>query len=311
MSFLDRTAAMDALINAVPHLRLYRERTFVLKVGGAICADSKSLRDVAVQIGVLREFGIRIVLVHGGGPQTTRLADKLGIPTNFVEGRRITCERTLDVAVMTMGGAVNTSILSAFLAENVPAVGLTGLDAGLIRAVRRPVQTKEVNGESVTIDYGLVGDVVGVNSKILETLLAAQFIPVISSLSADETGQVLNINADTIAATLAKHLRAAKLIFLTDTPGLLENKNDPSSLISYTDVQGISEFRSRGVIDSGMLPKVNSSVDALENGVERVHMVGYRPRGNLLTEIFTNEGAGTLIVKNARESAVAEVEKVK
>lgn len=306
MTFNDRDACIEGLTRALPYIRLYRGRTFVLKVGGAICGDTKALREVAEQVGVLRELGIQIVLVHGGGPQTTALSERLGVKTTFIEGRRVTCERTLEVAIMTLAGLANTAILSAFRTAAVPAVGLSGLDAGLVRAVRRPVQIKEVDGKRVEVDYGLVGDIVGVNASVLETLLGARMIPIICSLSADDAGQVLNINADTVASTLARELRAEKLVFLTDTPGLLEDKNNPSTLVSYTDLNGIAELKAKGAIDSGMLPKVKAAEDALQGGVRRVHMVGYKPRGNLLAEVFTNEGAGTLIVRETSELAAAE-----
>lgn len=302
MTFSDRDATMDALTRALPYIRLYRDRTFVLKAGGAICSDARALRELADQVGVLRELGIRIVLVHGGGPQTSALSERLGLPATFVEGRRVTCERTLEVAVMTLGGSVNTALLSAFRAAGVPAVGLSGLDAGLVRAVRRPAVVRDGN----TVDYGLVGDIVGTDPTVLQTLLAAGMVPVVCPLSADASGQVLNVNADTVASTLARAISAEKLVFLTDTAGLLSDVRDPGSLVSYTDVRGLEDLKARGAFDAGMLPKVKAAIDALEGGVRRVHLVGYRPRGNLLAEIFTNEGAGTLVVREASELATSE-----
>ena len=249
---------------------------------------------------------MKVVLVHGGGPQTTALSERLGLSATLIEGRRVTCERTLEVAVMTLCGSVNTALLSAFRAAGVPGVGLSGLDAGLIQATRRPVQIREVDGAQQTLDYGLVGDVLSVRPAVLETLLGAELVPVVCPLSADDSGQVLNINADTIASRIATCLSAEKLIFLSDTVGLLEDRSDPGSLVSYTDLAGLEALEQRGSFDAGMLPKIKAAREALAGGVRRVHMVGWRIRGSVLTEVFTNEGAGTLIVRDRGELAPSE-----
>lgn len=302
----DRDATMSALMRALPYIRLYKNRAFVVKIGGALCADVAGLRTVAEQLGVLREFGIRIVLVHGGGPQTTALSERLGLETTFVAGRRVTDERTLDVAIMTLNGSANTTILAACRAVGLPAVGISGIDGGLVQAHRRPPVLREVDGAPRTVDYGLVGDIDTVDPSVIESLLDAGFLPVVSPLAADASGQVLNINADTVASTLARAMTAEKLVFLTDTAGLLEDRTDPGSLVSYTDVRGLAELEARGAIETGMVPKARAAVEALEGGVGRVHMVGYRGRLSLLVEIFTNEGAGTLIVRDAAELLPSE-----
>jgi acetylglutamate kinase len=302
----DRDLTMAALQRALPYIRLFKNRIFVVKAGGALCGDPSALKDVAGQLSVLRELGIKVVLVHGGGPQTTELSKKLGLETSFIEGRRVTSSQTLDVAVMTMNGAVNTAILCACRAVDLPAVGLSGVDAGLIRARRRPPQIRTVDGATAAIDYGLVGDIVSVDATVIHRLLDAGLMPVVSPLCADEAGQLLNVNADTVASTLARELKAEKLILLTDTPGLLEDKSNPSSLISYTDVRGLDALGKKGALDAGMLPKVKAAVDSLQGGVNRVHMVGYKARANLLVEVFTNEGSGTLIVRDTAELAPSE-----
>jgi acetylglutamate kinase len=302
----DRELVIAALRQALPYIRLYRGRVFVVKAGGAMCADQAVLKDLALQLGVLCELGIRVVIVHGGGPQTTTVSEKLGLETTFVEGRRVTSPETLDVAVMTISGTVNTAILAACRSAQVPGIGVSGVDAGLVKAVRRPPQQKVVNGEKVTVDYGLVGDIVSVEPGVLNRLLDAGFVPVVSPLAADDHGQVLNINADTVASGLARALGAEKLIMLTDTAGLLEDRKDSGSLVSYTDVAGLDALQARGVIDGGMLPKVKAAKEALMGGVKRVHMVGYKGASSLLIEIFTNEGAGTLIVRDTAELAPSE-----
>lgn len=302
----DRDVAMSSLKRALPYIRLYKNRFFVIKAGGAICGEPAALKALAEQLSVLRELGIKVVVVHGGGPQTTALSDRLGLATTFVQGRRVTDEKTLDVAVMTINGTVNTAFLAACRAVDLPAVGLSGVDAGLIRATRRPPQTFESGGQTVSLDYGLAGDIAAVDLTAIDAAVDAGLVPVISPLASDESGQVLNINADTVASTIARELKADKLVFMTDTPGLLEDKSNHASLVSYTDVKGLALLQGRGCIDAGMLPKVKAATDALNQGVKRVHMVGYRVREGLLIEIFTNEGAGTLIVRDASELTPSE-----
>ncbi len=301
----DRNATMDALKRALPYIRLYKGRTFVVKMGGAVCGDAAGLRSIAEQVSILRELGVRIVIVHGGGPQTTALSSKLGIETLFVDGRRVTDEKTLEVAVMTMNGAINTAILAAARAAGLPTVGVSGVDAGLIRARRRPPRVKIAGEVRTTVDFGHVGDIVTVDASVLTRLLDAGYVPVVSPLTADDQGNILNVNADTVAATLAREMGAEKLVFLQEAPGILEDKNDPSSLISYTDVRGLNTLLERGALDAGMLPKANAAKEALYGGVKRVHVIGGGP-DSLLVEIFTNEGAGTLIVMEMRDLLPAE-----
>jgi acetylglutamate kinase len=302
----DRDLTTTALQRALPYIRLYRNRIFVIKAGGALCQEPAAMRALADQLCVLRELGVRVVLVHGGGPQTTALASRLGIETKMVNGRRITSEQALETVIMTINGTVNTAFLSACRAAALPAVGLSGVDASLIRAVKRPPQVVVTNGVSATIDYGLVGDIVALDHTVLVRLLEIGLVPVISPLCADDTGQLLNVNADTVAQAIACALEAEKLIFLTDTPGLLSDPKKLTSLISYTDIQGLTELQAQGAIGTGMLPKTRAAVEALQKGVRRVHMVGFRAPSSLLIEVFTNEGAGTLIVRDTAELLPAE-----
>jgi acetylglutamate kinase len=302
----DREATMTGLTRALPYIRLYKGRVFVIKLGGSLGSDGAALRQMAEQINVLREVGIRVVLVHGGGPQTTELAGRLGIETRFVGGRRLTTPAALEAAVMTLNGSVNTAVLAACRAAHLPAVGISGVDAGALRARLRP--PVEVNGDQgpAEVDFGEVGDLVSVDRTVFERLLAAGFVPVVSPISADDTGRVLNVNADTAAATVACALDAEKLIFLTDTPGILEDRADLASMISCTDLAGLAAMEQRGALAGGMLPKANAARLALAGGVRRVHIVGFRPAQSLLIEVFTNEGAGTLIVKDLAELPAAE-----
>jgi acetylglutamate kinase len=297
---------MSALRRALPYIRLYRGRVFVLKLGGEAVAAAAALRQVVEQVGVLAELGIRLVVVHGGGPQTTALAERLGLPTRIVGGRRVTTPETLEVAVMTMNGTVSTAVLAACRAAGIAAVGVSGVDSGIVRARRRaPVETT-VDGRTERVDFGEVGDVMSVDGPALERLLDAGFVPVVSPLSADDSGAVLNVNADTVASAIACALGAEKLIFLTAVPGILEDRADPGSLISYIDLPGLLLLEGRGALDGGMLPKVNAARGAILGGVKRVHIVGFRQPLSLLVEVFTNEGAGTLVVRDRAELSPGE-----
>ena len=302
----DREATMGALLRALPYIRLYRGRVFVLKLGGEAVADAESMRRVVEQIGVLAELGVRVVIVHGGGPQTTALAERLGLPTRMVGGRRITTPETLEVAIMTMNGTVNTAVLAACRAAGIAAVGVSGVDSGIVRARRRPPVETIVDGRLTVVDFGEVGDVMSVDGPALERLLDDGFVPVVSPLSADEAGNVLNVNADTVASAIACALGAEKLIFLTTVPGILEDRTDAGSLISYIDLPGLLVLEGRGALDGGMLPKVNAARGAILGGVKRVHIVGFRQPLSLLVEVFTNEGAGTLVVRDRAELSPGE-----
>ncbi len=295
----DRESTLAALSRAMPYVRLYKGRVFVLKLGGALTAETPVLRHLAEEMAILAEFGIRLVVVHGGGPQATRLAGRLGVPTRMVGGRRVTDAAALEAVVMALNGTVNTAVLAACRAASLGAVGISGVDGGIVRArVRGPVR---VEGDAEPVDFGEVGEVLSVDGEALRRLLDAGFVPILSPVAADDSGRVLNINADTVAAETAAALGAEKLIFLTETPGILEDKSDSRSLISYLDLDRLAEMEASGAVDGGMLPKVNATRAALAAGVSRVHMVGAREKGSLLVEVFTNEGAGTMVVRNLAE----------
>ncbi|MEQ8767272.1 MAG: acetylglutamate kinase [Planctomycetota bacterium] len=298
----DRTVAVTALKRAVPYIRLFKHKTFVIKAGGAVFAEAETMRALVEQVGILHQVGIRTVLVHGGGPQSTELARALGLETQIVEGRRVTDDRALDVSAMVLNGMINTRLLAACRDLEIPAVGLSGIDAGLIRARRRPPVTK---GEK-TIDYGHVGDILSVDPTVLQKHLDSGLMPIVSPLSCDERGNLLNINADTVAAALAARLNAEKLVLVTGAPGILEDENDPSSLVSYTDLSGLQQLRQNGSLSAGMLPKADAIAEALTGGVQRVHLISYNVPDSLLLEVFTNEGAGTLVVRDIEALSPAE-----
>ena len=294
---------MSALKHAAPYIRLFKGKVFVLKAGGDAFVDDAGTHALMEQVGLLHQLGIRTVLVHGGGPQSTKLAAALGHETTFVDGRRVTDASSLDVATMVLNGQINTRILAACRDLGVPAVGLSGIDAGLIKARRRP-PVAATNGDEV--DYGFVGDILDVNAGVLRKQLDAGLMPVVSPLSCDADGNVLNINADTVAAALASSLSAEKLIFATGALGILSDPNEPQSLISYVDRRALQKMRGNGQLAAGMLPKAAAIDAAIEGGVRRVHVVSYKVPDSVLLEVFTNEGTGTLVVDDIDALTPAE-----
>jgi acetylglutamate kinase len=302
-SALSPQVAIAALRQAVPYVRLFRGHTFVVKAGGAALQDPELVRGLVDQVAILHQLGIRVVLVHGGGPQASALLRALGGEPRFVEGRRVTDETALAAAVLALNGEVNTRILAACRAAGLPAVGVSGVDAGLVRAVRRaPV----ARADGSSLDYGLVGDVIEVRPQVLVELLDAGYVPIVSPLAADDAGAILNLNADGVAARVAVALAAAKLVVLTDAPGLLADPRDPRSLVSYTDLAGLAALRARGALRDGMAPKAQAVEAALAGGVARAHLLPSRVADSLLLEVFTNEGAGTLVVPDVAALTPAE-----
>ena len=299
----DRAIVVSALKHAAPYIRLFKGKVFVLKAGGEIFADPVQTNALMEQVGILHQVGIRVVLIHGGGPQSTELATALGLDTTFVEGRRVTDDASLDVATMVLNGQINTRVLAACRDLQIPAVGISGVDAGLIRAHRRP--PVERDGDA-PVDYGFVGDIDSVEADILQKQLDNGLMPVVSPLSCDESGTLLNINADTVAAAIAAELDAEKLILLTGAAGVLEDVSDPRSLISYIDRSALDKLRDDGKLADGMLPKAAALDAALANGVSRVHVISYKVPDSLLLEVFTNEGTGTLVVNDIAALTPAE-----
>jgi len=291
----ERAIVVTALRHAVPYLRVYKRKVFVLKAGGDAFISPETTRALMEQIGILHQVGIRVVLVHGGGPQSTELSKRLGLETRMVEGRRVTDAQTLEVSTMVLNGEINTRIVAMCRALGVPAIGVSGVDSGLIKASKRP-PVKLSSGE--TVDYGFVGDIQGIDSSIILKQLENDLVPIVSPLSSDDHGVLLNINADTVAAAIATELKAEKFILATNAPGILESLEDPRSLISYVDRQGLKRLRDEGKISGGMLPKVAAIERALAGGVPRVHVISYSQPDSLLLEVFTNEGTGTLVVND-------------
>ena len=306
MNRSDHALAIRALRSAAPYIRMYKGKTFVVKAGGGVFADADSTRLLIEQLAILHYFGVRVVMVHGGGPQLTALSESLGLATQMVAGRRVTDEKSIDVTAMVLNGLINTRILAICRDLNIDAVGISGVDAGLVRAHRRaPVKLED--GSERIVDFGFVGDIDAVNTGVLLKLLDNGLMPVVSPLSADDKGVLLNINADTVAAAIGAAVQAEKLILCTGAPGILENAADPGSLISYTDLRGLERLRAAGSLLDGMLPKARAIEDAIRGGVRRVHIVSYKTGEGILGEVFTNEGTGTLVVPDVNALTPAEI----
>jgi acetylglutamate kinase len=292
----ERTIVVTALRHAVPYIRMFKRKVFVLKAGGDAFESTEATRALMEQIGILHQVGIRVVVVHGGGPQSTRLARRLGLATQMVDGRRVTDLETLEVSTMVLNGEINTRVVAVCRALGIPAIGISGVDGGLIKASKRAPVQREPGGE--TVDYGFVGDIHGIDASIIVKQLDNDLVPIVSPLSADDNGTLLNINADTVAAAIACELNAEKLVLATGAPGILESLDDPRSLISYVDRAGLRRLRDEGRISGGMLPKLAAIERALSGGVPRVHVISYAMPDSLLLEVFTNEGTGTLVVND-------------
>jgi acetylglutamate kinase len=283
----ERTVAKArTLIEALPFMREHHGKVIVVKYGGAAMDRAGLAASFAEDIALLQSAGITPVVVHGGGPQVTHLSARLGIETTFVDGLRVTDAETLDVATMVLAGKLNKEVVGSLVSGGVPAVGLSGIDGGLLLARRQ-----------VAPDLGFVGEVVHVNADVLRTLTERRFVPVVASIAVDETGQAYNVNADVVAAELAIELGAEKLVFINDVPGLIGPTGDLLSELSAQ--QCLDLLAQGGVVEGGMIPKLESAVDALRAGVTHVHLVDGRVEHSLVLELFTPEGVGTMIAPDA------------
>lgn len=289
---------LDLLREALPYIQKFQGKVFVVKFSGKVTEDRTNLASLAEELALLHQVGIRVCVIHGGGKQLSEMAEKLGVVQTVIEGRRVTDDDTLEMAKMVFRGKINTEILAEFRRRGVHAVGLSGIDGGIVKAVKRP--PKEVlnseSGEKETIDFGHVGDIVEVDASLINTLLDSGYLPIISSLGADDDGRIFNINADTIAAEIAAGLGAEKLILLSDVNGIyLDEANEDTKLSSITAADA------RHLIDSGratggMIPKLENLIALLGRGVRSAHIVSGTKRNAILAEVFTDEGTGTMVV---------------
>lgn len=291
---------LDLLREALPYIQKFQGKTFVVKFSGKVTEDKDNLASLVEELALLHQVGIRVCVIHGGGKQLNELAEKLGVVQTVIAGRRVTDDETLELATMIFRGKINTAILAQFRRRGIQAVGLSGVDGGVVNAVKRPPRdiVDKHTGLTETVDFGHVGDVVDVNADLINILLDNGYLPIISSLGADDDGRIFNINADTIAAEIAADLKAEKLILLTDVNGIYmdaEREETKLSKITATDARQMIES---GAVKGGMIPKLESLVDLLGRGVRSAHVISGSKRNATLAEIFTDEGTGTMIVKN-------------
>ncbi|HSS20014.1 MAG TPA: acetylglutamate kinase [Pyrinomonadaceae bacterium] len=289
---------LDLLREALPYIQRFQGQTFVVKLSGKATEHRENLSSLAEELALLHQVGIRICVVHGGGKQLSELATKMGVEQTIIEGRRVTDDATLEMAKMIFAGKINTDILAALRNRGIEAVGLSGVDGNIVHAERRP--PKEIlnreTGERSHVDFGHVGDVVEINSRLLTVLLGQGYLPVISSLGADAEGTVFNINADTIAAEIALQLKAEKLILLSDVDGLYLRAGEPATKLSRLSADEAEAMVADGTATGGMIPKLQSITALLRRGVHSAHIISGTTRNALLSEIFTDSGTGTMIV---------------
>jgi acetylglutamate kinase len=284
----------EVLMEALPFIRRFYGKTFVIKYGGNAMIDEELKASFAQDIVLLKYVGINPVVVHGGGPQIDELLVKMGIKSRFVRGMRVTDQETLDIVEMVLVGKLNKEIVTLINQHGGMAVGLSGKDGGLILARKMSV-TVSNNGEPPEIiDIGMVGEIIGINPLIIDSLDQNKFIPVIAPVGAGREGETYNINADLVAGEIAEALHAEKLILMTDVAGVKDKKGE---LLSTLKVNQAKKMIEEGIIASGMIPKVECCMEALKGGVEKTHIIDGRLKHAVLLEIFTNEGVGTEVVR--------------
>ena len=286
---------IDVLIEALPYIKKFHNEKILIKYGGHAMIDSEAMSSTARDTVLLKYVGMKPLIVHGGGPEISRSMDKLGKEPKFIKGLRITDEETMGIIEMVLVGKISTEIVSELIRHDGDAISLSGKDSSLIFAHKKG--SSKIDGSDEEIDLGLVGEIDSINTDLLEMFLENDYIPVISHVGISENGSSLNLNADTAAGEVASSINAEKLIILTDVPGVLKDPNDPSSLIQKISISEIPQLIEEGIISGGMIPKIETCVNAIENGVKSCHIIDGRKKHSLLLEIFTTDGIGTMICK--------------
>ncbi len=293
--FTPESDIASVLNEALPYIKRFYKKTIVIKYGGNAMENENLKTSFARDVTLMKLVGMNPVIVHGGGPQIGKFLSKMGKESKFVQGMRVTDSETMDVVEMVLGGLVNKEIVNLINQNGGNAVGLSGKDGSMIRAKKLllPEDAPEINVPEI-IDMGHVGDVEEINTSVIDMLIKGDFIPVIAPIGVGADGQSYNINADLVACHIAKDLKAEKLIMLTNTPGVLDHNNKVLTGLSKTDVTKLIKNKT---IVGGMLPKINSALEAVSSGVENVHIIDGRVEHAVLLEIFTDSGVGTLIKK--------------
>ncbi|MDR2772298.1 MAG: acetylglutamate kinase [Elusimicrobiota bacterium] len=287
---------IETMIEAMPYIRKFQGKTIVVKYGGHAMVNEKLKKSFAQDVVLMQFFGLRPVIIHGGGPEITEMLNKIGKKSQFVEGVRITDEETAEIAQMILVGKISSEITSLISLSGGKALGLSGKDSNLIKAQRLFKKVK-VNGKLKKVDVGLVGDILSINTDLIEDVLESGYMPVISPIGLGAKGETYNINADTVAGKIAGAMKAQKLVMMTDVDGIYENPKDPKTFISFLTFAKASKMAAAGKIEGGMIPKVNACIDALEAGTKSAHIINGKIPHSLLLEIFTDKGLGTMVAK--------------
>lgn len=286
------------LVNALPYIKKYYGQTIVIKYGGSAMVDKTARKQFIKDVVLMKYIGINPVIVHGGGPEINEMLQKIGKESKFIAGNRVTDGETVEIVEMVLSGKVNKGIVADINKYGGKAVGISGKDDNMILVRQKYIEEKSENSEETKkIDIGFVGEIENINTEIIKVLEKSDYIPVISSIGTDKNGQTYNINADYVAGEIAGKLNADRMIFLTDVDGILLDYHDKQTLIDEIDVYHVNKLIEKGVISGGMLPKVNTCLKAIEKGVENVVILNGKLEHSLLLELFTDEGAGTLIKK--------------
>ena len=286
------------LVNALPYIKKYYGQTIVIKYGGSAMVDKTARKQFIKDVVLMKYIGINPVIVHGGGPEINEMLKKVGKESKFIAGNRVTDEETVEIVEMVLSGKVNKGIVADINKYGGKAIGISGKDDNMILVRKKYIEEKSENSEETKkIDIGFVGEIENINTEIIKMLEKSDYIPVISSIGTDKNGQTYNINADYVAGEIAGKLNADRMIFLTDVDGILLDYHDKQTLIDEIDVYHVNKLIEKGIISGGMLPKVNTCLKAIEKGVENVVILNGKLEHSLLLELFTDEGAGTLIKK--------------
>ena len=283
----------NVLMEALPYIRKFHKKTIVIKLGGHAMVDHNIMNTVVEDAVLLHYVGMRVVLVHGGGPEITEKMKAVGKEPKFVGGLRVTDKDTLEIAQMVLAGKISNTIVSMIAKNGAKGVGISGNDGGLVIAEKTGLKKVQVGDHEIEVDLGYVGDIREINPQLLETMLDAGYIPVVSPLALDKKGNDLNINADTMAGELAVALKAYKLISLTDVDGVMNKER--TELYHRLTLKNIDALMADGTISGGMIPKIEASVNAVRHGVEGAHILNGNAEHNLLLELFTDFGVGTMI----------------
>ena len=289
---------VNILVEALPYIKKFHEKKILIKYGGHAMVDEDAMSSTVRDTVLLKYVGMEPLIVHGGGPEISRSMDKLGKEPKFIKGLRVTDEETMGIIEMVLVGKISTDIVSQISYHDGKGISLSGKDSRLIFAHKKPAT--KVTGESSSeeeIDLGLVGEIDCINTDLLEMFLKNNYIPVISPVGIANDGSSLNLNADTAAGEIASSVDSEKLIILTDVPGVLRDPNDPDSLIQRIKVDEVPDLIEQGVISGGMIPKIETCVKAINDGVKSCHIIDGRKKHSLLLEIFTKNGIGTMIYK--------------